>query len=260
MNQFIFKRFVMAFAFVVVFTSIAVGQNFTLSNTTVQEVIGDPGGTSFGNAANSTAGQGLPTALGGWANGPGFAPDPTFGNNLGISGFSNNGAALTVSLNAAMTVRFSWVGKGDSVLQNSFQVDTGSGFQTLWGPAGTPVAYPPAGPGFYDISLPAGAVQFRWITGTPATVTNGVAGNLTNTPGFFAGIDPYLATGTFQTSGDVVYVGLTDQPGGGDHDFQDLGVRLAAVPEPASIAMLSMAGAGFLVYHIVRYRRRSARK
>ncbi len=131
MNQLSMKRFMMAFA-VALAVSVAWSgqvraQAFTITSTTglVQEVVGDPGGTAFANAPNSTAGQGLPTALGGWANGPGFAPDPSFSNNQGITGFSNNGAPLIVSLNSATTVRFTWFGKGNSTLQNSFQVDSG---------------------------------------------------------------------------------------------------------------------------------------
>ncbi|MFO0814663.1 MAG: PEP-CTERM sorting domain-containing protein [Gemmatales bacterium] len=129
---------------------------------------------------------------------------------------------------------------------------------TLWGPHGTGVAYPPTGPVSYDIALPAGVIAFRWITGAPndVNVDNGSNMNHANLPGFFAGIDPYLATGTFQTVGDAVFLGLTDLPGTGDHDFQDLGVRLAAVPEPASVFLLGTAGAGFAGYQIVRYRRR----
>lgn len=256
MSQLTFRRFMVACAMAWAFTSIASAQYFTIAGTTT-EVIGDPGGTSLANPFNSTAGQGLPTNLGGWAVGPGFAPDPTFGNALGISGYKNDAATLTVNLNTAMTVRFTWVGKGDSVLQNSFQVNTGSGFQTLWGPAGTPVAYPPASTVFYDLSLPAGAIAFRWVTGNNFVVNNGSSDLLSQNPGFFAAVDPYLATGTFQTSSDVVYLGLTDLPGAGDHDFQDLGVRLSAVPEPASILLLSAAGVGFVGYQVVRRRRRS---
>jgi hypothetical protein len=265
MNQLSMKRFMMACALALAVAVACSGevraQAFTITSTTglVQEVVGDPGGTAFANAPNSTAGQGLPTALGGWANGPGFAPDPSFGNNQGITGFSNNGAPLIVSLNTATTVRFTWYGKGDSTLQNSFQVDSGSGFVTLWGPHGTGVAYPPTGPVSYDIALPAGPIAFRWITGAPNNVNVANGSNLPHTtnPGFFAGIDPYLASGTFQTVGDAVFMGLTDlpDPGAGDHDYQDLAVRMAAVPEPASIILLGTVGAGFAGYQIVRRRR-----
>jgi hypothetical protein len=52
-------------------------------------------------------------------------------------------------------------------------------------------------------------------------------------------------------------MGLTDlpDPGAGDHDYQDLAVRMAAVPEPASIILLGTVGAGFAGYQIVRRRR-----
>lgn len=196
-----------------------------------------------------------------WANAPGFAPDPSFSNNLGITGFKNDSNVLTVILNNPLGIRFTWAGKGDSTLSNSFQVNSGSGFQTLWGPAGTPVAYPPSGPTSYDIVLPAGPIAFRWVTGNNVVVANGTSNNPATEPHFFAGIDPYLATGTFQTSGNGIYLGLSDLPATGDHDFQDLGVYMAAVPEPATVAMIGMVMAGAAGYWgVTRRRRRRATK
>jgi hypothetical protein len=47
--------------------------------------------------------------------------------------------------------------------------------------------------------------------------------------------------------GNTVWLELTDLPGNltiGDRDFQDLGVRVSVIPEPASLALLGLALAG----------------
>jgi hypothetical protein len=48
----------------------------------------------------------------------------------------------------------------------------------------------------------------------------------------------------------TAYIGFSDRrganfPDAGDHDFQDLSVRVSAVPEPASLGLLA-AGLGLL--------------
>ncbi|HMB07447.1 MAG TPA: hypothetical protein VKP69_27410, partial [Isosphaeraceae bacterium] len=203
-----------------------------------QEVIGDPGGTNFSNPDGSAAGKGLPTLLGGWASGPGFAPDPTFSNNPGISGFSSRGPALTLDLSsgeaAAGPVSFTFFGKGNSSLNDQFQVNG----QTLFGPGNYSQGQT------IDLNLAPGKIPFGWITGNGQTVNNGESHDPTTSPAFFVGVDPSKATGTFQTTagpGTSVFVGLTDLPAPGDHDFQDLGVRITTVPEPASLIMGSTA-------------------
>lgn len=67
------------------------------SGTAIQaETIGDPGGSSFSLANGWPAGQGLPTALGGWpTSAPGFAADASFGGNLGITGYHTANLYLT---------------------------------------------------------------------------------------------------------------------------------------------------------------------
>jgi hypothetical protein len=71
------------------------------------------------------------------------------------------------------------------------------------------------------------------------------------------GIDPYVATTTFQAEGRVAFAGLTDRHGElGDHDFQDMGVRISVeTPEPGTLALLGVALSGLAVAR----KRRSAK-
>ena len=71
---------------------------------------------------------------------------------------------------------------------------------------------------------------------TQAT-TNPITGSY---PGYMLAVDPYLATGLYQTQGKAVFAGLTDRPreyANGvllDHDYQDMGVRISVMhPNPA---------------------------
>jgi len=92
----------------------------TSGTTTQQEAIGDPGGTSYTLANGWPAGQGLPTALGGWpTSAAGFAPDVSFGNNPGISGYHT----ANLYLSESAYVQFEFLGKGDAVYQNQFKVN-----------------------------------------------------------------------------------------------------------------------------------------
>ena len=130
-------------------------------------------------------------------------------------------------------------------------MNTGSGYQTVFtgGTSGQGASI--------TIDLPAGTIPFRYVTGPdpahpegPFTTTNGVNASAAGAH-FFLGVDPYLASGTYQTSGTSVFVGLTDRPHGSgeDHDFQDLTILVQAaplvVPEPATATTaLFLIGAG----------------
>lgn len=217
------------------------------------EVIGDPGGTSYPwiNQAPG-GGPGLPTVLGGWPVDPNMAPDPTFGGNLGIQGAH---AAFLV-LDAPADVTFQFMGSGNAVSDNSFQVFTGGVWQPLFsnlgadatnpcGAAGAiPVITCTPGVNQFTFNFGAGFVAFRYITGAGVTLTNGVNNPdtaLGTDPGFFLGADPYLVGGTGNQFARLpaVFAGLTDLPALGDHDFQDLGV-LISVPEPGTIALFGV--------------------
>jgi len=229
-----------------------------------QEAIGDPGGSGypFAGSTGAAAQAGMPTAVGGWpAAAPGFAPDPSFGNNMGISGYDGS----YLRLNQAGNVTFQFMGKGNAADTNLFEisVDGGATWLTKWNNQsatnGTCAVGAPftSGPTDVQCNTPgssftqffnAGLIDFRFVNTThPATATNdGVHNPKDTAAGYFLGIDPYLAGGAFETIGSVVYAGFTDLPCTGpacDHDYQDLGVRISTVPEPGSILLL---GIGFM--------------
>jgi hypothetical protein len=104
----------------------------------------------------------------------------------------------------------------------------------LNGSSGNESGDPAAGP-INSLGQAWGNTQYPGASGNPA--------DNSDLPGFFLGVDPYLATGTFQLSGTAVYAGLADLPRPGDHDYQDMVVRIS-VPEPGSLALLGLALGG----------------
>lgn len=248
------------------------------TSTAQQEHTGDPGGSLY-QATQADPGVGLPWVSPNgntWPNGPGISPDPSFPPNSGTSGWQ--GSYLT--LNEAATVTFQYVGGGNASQSNLFQVFTANTWTTLFGNNGGAADVPtPCGasggslvctPGLNEIAVSFGLgdllsslyLPFRYITGqtNPTTVTNDGTSNPTTSlgttvgPGFFLGLDPYLATGPHQNAGQAVYAGLSDLPRAGDldHDYQDMGVRISVVPEPGSLFLL---GAGVLGLAGVRRRK-----
>lgn len=209
------------------------------------EVTGDAGGTAYPS--------GIPSANGGWTTvgANGFAQDGSFGNVLGTSGWH----AMYLNLSEAARLVFQYVGDGNAANHNQFQVNTGSGWMTVFDNNSTPIFTTAS------FSFNAGLVGFRYLasigTADASTVTNDGTGNPdegSGSAGYFLGIDPYLATGAWDTQGTAAYIGLTDLPWDitQDHDFQDMGIRVS-VPEPGSIFLL---GSGLL--GLARMRRRKA--
>jgi hypothetical protein len=242
-----------------------------------QEVTGDPGGTNYNVPAGTLNGPGLPTALGNWPdtapNGNGFAQDSSFNNSVGISGYHTAYLFLSESAN----VTFQFMGKGDASQANTFLLDRNSdgdyadagermflgGTTTACPMLGgkTPVCDQTAGgfavqnqyTAFVNVAAGGDRIKFAYLTGNGVLLENSGAGNgnpdphTSQLPGYFLGMDPYLATAPYQTRGNAVYAGLTDLPDPGDHDFQDLGVRISVVPEPGSMALVLAACLGLAV-------------
>ena len=213
------------------------------------EVIGDPGGTFY--SGGTVAGAGIPTVLGNWpgtlATVPGFATDPTFNDPSGAPAIGTSGwHTAYLYLTEAADVTFQYMGGGDSTQPNEFWVNGASMFTdgiVACSVIGTTPSCTP-GQNQFTIPLAAGPVPFAYRIDTSGVfLDNTVAGgnpdpHTGDQPGYFLGVDPYLATGQFDTFGRAVYAGLTDLPGATDHDFQDLGVRIS-VPEPGTLLLLS---------------------
>jgi len=229
------------------------------------EAIGDPGGTLYTNGPTpyASSGPGMPTALGGWPTpAPGLAPDPSFNNALGISGYDASYLKLTGLGAGSTNVTFQFMGKGDATNHDVFQLFLGGAWTTIWdNQSRTNGTCGMSGPTTPNCPFPLSSQTFTFAAGdllagdylpfqflnlsTPGTATN----DGTNNPspdkqglaGYFLGMDPYLASGPFTDTGRVAYAGFTDLPDG-DHDYEDLVVRVS-VPEPGSIFLL---GGGLL--------------
>jgi len=235
----------------------------TITNTspTREEDTGDPGGSVYpwaNGAGGPGAGipwqarseQGVP--IGGWPTGPGMSADPSFSPNWGTSGWLGS----YLNLNSDSRVSFQYMGKGDSSLPNQFEVFVGGIWTTLFNagtaPCGASGAAPvspdcTSGLNEFTFAFTSGLVPFRYVTGNAVVVTNDGTSNppdVLGGPGFFVGLDPYLASAPHQTTAEAAYVGLTDLPGAGDHDFQDFGVRISTVPEPGTLALMGLALGG----------------
>lgn len=232
----------------------------TIINTSParEEHTGDPGASVYPWTNGVVgSGPGVPwqvrdaqnTVSEGWPSGPGMMLDPIYLPNWGTTGWL--GAYL--NLDAASQVRFEYMGKGDSSFLNTFEVYVGGVWTMLFNsdvvPCGASGAAPvaptcTAGINEFTFGFPAGLLPFRYATGPGIILTNDGVSNPVDTligPGFFLGLDPYLATATHQNTGTTVYAALSDQLDVDDRDFQDLGVRISTVPEPGTIGLLCIA-------------------
>jgi len=239
----------------------------------VQEAIGDPGGSApYPTTPGQVPGAGLPTVLGGWPPGTGFATDtgpaPGFGHD-GISGYDGS----YLKLDQAGDVTFQFLGKGDAADHDIFQLYIGNAWETIFDNRSSPTTgvsgNPPQYTG-YSVThfLAAGLIPFQFVNldagftvgnvGSTSTTYDPVNNNHPNKHDnpdgahFFLGVDPYLANGQYDTSGRAVFAGLTDRGYlvDGDHDYEDLVVRIS-VPEPGILALLM---AGLLGFGVLRRR------
>jgi PEP-CTERM motif len=106
----------------------------------------------------------------------------------------------------------------------------------------------------FTVNLAAGAIAFGFTfdqsgANSPAGPFTLLDGNSNANGAYLVQIG--LGTTANAGPGDVAYIGLSDRAYPvTDHDFQDLTVGVAAVPEPSTWAMmiLGFAGIGFMAY------------
>ncbi len=246
-----------------------------LAPGTNQESIGDPGGTAYPSTASATPGpgSGLPTVLGGWPSTSSFVPDSVGYNfpsgctggvggdcTAGISGFDGSYLNLT----EPGTVTFQYMGKGDAVNHNQFQIslDGGATWVTIfdnWGANGTcgasgsptPVIDCSYAGSSASYNFPAGLIPFRFVdlTNGLSSINDGTNNlkDIPSQPGYILGVDPYLASGPYNTTGQVVYAGFTDRPQDIDHDYEDLIVRMTVSGRPTSTSIPTLSEWGMIL-------------
>ncbi len=212
---------------------------------------------------------------------------------LGETGFivPTNGASSAPTLNVTASVyQFTYLGGGDSVDGNMFTLLGVPGAGTFCSQSFGTCTATPIGTSF-TVTLPAGAIPFEYIAsvggvgvspnGTAGcTLTNGsstIAGSGAGTgcqgADYFVGIGGSVATPINNGSepgidpsgspltgpGAYAYIGLTDLAytgtSSGDFDFQDLGVEVQQIPEPATLTLFGIGALGMLAAR----KRRAAR-
>ena len=176
------------------------------------------------------------------AGGPGFP--------LNTWGYQHDAQLRTQH---AGVYRFTYLGSGDSVDTNTFTI--GTNVFTTVGPGGLGAGSTAVGT-FFDLALGADVlIGFTYENlSTPCSISNGGTSTpvaqqchylvaLANSPDMNS---PALGPQ------DVAYIGFSDRPGVdfpdvGDHDFQDLTVRVEHIPEPASLGLLGGGVIGLAV-------------
>ena len=152
-----------------------------------------------------------------------------------ISGGVGDGQTAPDLVLTPGTYRFTYVGHGDAVDHDTFTV----GANTIhW--------YDPIGANFVYTVTAAGDLPFAYANLTTGySISDSAFSPIQNLAyGLFFGPKPGIA-----------YIGLTDLPYPGDHDFQDLGIRIS-IPESPTWAMMlvGFAGLGYAAFHRARAR------
>ncbi len=114
--------------------------------------------------------------------------------------------------------RFTYLGNGDAAAHNTFTIAVGSNV-IHWNDA--------VGASFIYTVGAAGVVPFVYTNLTTGqSIADGDVSPNQN-----------LAYGLFGVNSRLAYIALTDMPYP-DHDFQDLGIKISAIPEPAMWALM----------------------
>lgn len=193
---------------------------------------------------DTEAGQSMPTGTGGTIDGTVAVTAGVYTFTFG--GFGPTGLPLVAGQtgygNAAYTNEF-WVGTSEAAAEAAGDVFCNHADASCGGVA-TAVG------SSFTISLSAGTISFGFTFGptTSSTLLNGG----TSAAGAYLA---QIGTGTSASTGpgSIAYLGLSDSPYPGDHDFQDLVVTVSAVPEPASVLFV---GAGIIALGFLAQRRK----
>jgi len=167
---------------------------------------------------------------------------------LGTTGYvvDNTAPALVAT---SGVYKFTYLGAGDSVDDNAFAIAGGETFcsQAFAGCNGG--VQTPIGTSF-TMTLAAGAIPFVFTASPNAgpngprgcVLTDGSTGNAQPYEGcadYFVALGGSTVTPGLTSPGEYsAYIGLTDLPFPGDHDFQDLDILVQQIPGPGSLAIL----------------------
>jgi len=173
----------------------------------------------------------------------GPAPLPAVGDP--ITSFSGtdpfaNGGGLYISASSQLT--FTYLGKEATASNSASQFAMGGTLLSTANNVGTTATAGQAGPGFVDFVFTTMEGMFEDINGNGSTMEAlSIANNGTSA---FSGL--HIAFGMVFNNGRSVLAFFGD--GRGDSDFDDMVVRIDAVPLPASALMLlgAMGGLGAL--------------
>jgi hypothetical protein len=174
---------------------------------------------------------------------------------IGQTGYIVDNQAPNLVVTAG-TYMFTYLGAGDSIDNDAFTV-TGSGvtfctqsYSNCNGGAQTAIGTS------FTMTMAAGDIPFVFTASQPpgpngttgCVLTNGSTTNALPNSGcadYFVGLGNSTTTpGLTSPAEYTAFIGLTDLPFPGDHDFQDLAVEVTQVPEPVTLAVFGVAMLG----------------